>query len=157
MLTFRFIKQFFFIFMTFFLSFYINAEQADFFSKLSEKEFATFSDCVTAYCYFNQIDVKDDFEENINNLKTIIPKMPKKYNADDMLTTGDFSLLTAQHLGLKSGLFYLATKTGRYAARELYIIGIIPLNTSEYEKISGLELIEYLQKVVEYEENKISK
>lgn len=150
-------KRLFLIILVLFICSFIYGEQADFFTQLSEKEYATFSDCVVSYCYFRNIQVTDNFDKNVMALQEQITKMPKNLSEDKSLTVGDFSMLTAQHLNIKSGLFYLASKAGRYASRELFQLNIIPLNTSEFEKISGLELIQLLQKVVEYEEKKVNK
>jgi hypothetical protein len=121
---------------------------------LSNKNKALFSDAVIAFCYLSKFEVSPDFENNLTNLKTKIKYFPKKYSAEKQLTIGDFSLLAMQYLGLKSGMFYLLSKTGRYASRELVLLEIIPINYSEHEKLSGRDLIRYIQKVIEYEDKK---
>ncbi|MCK4795943.1 MAG: hypothetical protein KAT05_01105 [Spirochaetes bacterium] len=150
-------KKFLFLFFLIITMPSIFCNQAKFLNSLSEKENASFSDCVKCFCYLHNIDVSENFMDNIKSLQKFIPKMPRKYIEDKKLTIGDFSLLTIQYLKIKSGLFYLATKSGRYATRELIEIKIIPFNTSEWKKISGIELIRLLQKVDEYAESKKTK
>lgn len=134
--------------------FLVFSNQIDFINRLVEKKYATVFDLVVSFCYLYNIEVSDDFNKNFKELSNFITKFPKNMNSDRIVNIGDFSLLAAQYLKLKSGLFYLATKSGRYATRELILINIIPLNTSEFKKISGEELLKYLEKVIEYEEKK---
>lgn len=144
-------KKFFTIILIFF-NFFIFSDQIDFINKLTEKKYANFSDLVISFCYLYNIEVVDDFNTNLNNLSKYIKNFPKNTNKDRIVTIGDFSLFAAQYLKLKTGLFYLATKSGRYASRELMLINIIHYNTSEFERISGEDLLKYLEKVIEYEE-----
>ncbi len=135
--------------------FYLYPEtvsQEEFLRTVVEKQFSIFSDCVSAFCYLYKINVQDKFDTNVKNLKENIKHFPKKYSQDEKLTFGDFSLFAMQYLKLKSGMFYMAGKSPRYAIRELILLDLIPYNTSEWEKMSGLDLISYIQKVVDYEE-----
>jgi len=141
------------IFLIFVINF-IYPNQGDFLNVLSEKKNAAFEDCITSFCYLYELEVKEDFNENIEMLKQKIKHFPKKYSKENLLTIGDFSVFAAQYINIKSGIFYMAGKNGRYASRELMIINIIPLYTSEWNKISGLELIRLLQKVDDYANKK---
>jgi hypothetical protein len=127
--------------------------QINFIDNLYQKKVISFSDGIAVFCYFTKVDVKNDFEENVKSLKNVFKYFPVKYSKDKNFTVGDFSLFAIQYLKIKSGIFYLATKNGRYASRELIIRNIIPFNTSELNVLSGEQLLSYLQKVVEYEEN----
>lgn len=141
------------IFLIFSINF-LYPNQGDFLNLLSEKKNAAFEDCIASFCYLYEMEVKDDFNENLELLKQKIKYFPKKYSKEKLLTFGDFSVFAAQYLNLKSGMFYMAGKNGRYASRELIIINIIPLYTSEWDIISGLELIRLLQKVDDYANKK---
>lgn len=132
----------------------IFANQMVFLEKLQEKKIATFEDAVLSFCYLYELNISENFDDNINNLKTNIKTLPKKYSKDKKLTIGDFSLLACQYLKIKSGIFYLITKSGRYASRELMILDIIPANISELDEISGIELIRLIQKVDDYANKK---
>ncbi|MBN2544222.1 MAG: hypothetical protein JXB50_00395 [Spirochaetes bacterium] len=142
------------IILLIFITDIIFANQGEFLNSLSDKKYATFEDCIISFCYLYEMEVKKEYKDNIELLKQKIKYFPKKYNSKKLLTVGDFSLFAAQYLDLKSGMFYLAGKNGRYASRELMIIKIIPLYTSEHEKISGLNLIRLLQKVDDYASKK---
>lgn len=139
--------------MLFLISFCAYSQEAAFMDKLIFKKIADFSDLTTLFCYLTQNDSSGDFNDNVRDLRKIIKYFPKDYSKDKNLTVGDFSLIAIQYLRVESGLFYLATRSGRYATRELVNRKVIPFNTSEYDYISGLDLISYLQKVVGYEES----
>lgn len=146
------------IFFTIFFTNSVFANQAEYLNKLSEKKQASFNDLVYTFCYMLQKDPSsDNIQVNLSLIKDRIKYLPKKYSADKPLTIGDFSLFTMQYLNIKSGIFYMASKSGRYAVRELSLIGIVPYNTSEWENMSGMELINLLQKVGEYVENRNKK
>jgi hypothetical protein len=130
------------------------SDEIEFTSGIYDKQVVTFTDGVTMYCYMYKLPVDTDFSKNVESLKGSIKYFPAKYDADTVFTIGDFSLFAMQYLKLNSGMFYLAARNGRYATRELMIRNIIPFNTSEYEKISGQELVTLIQKVVDYEEKK---
>jgi hypothetical protein len=132
----------------------IYSSQTDFINSLLEKKAATFSDCIMSFCYLKNIDPSGDFDANLGQLKKIIPIMPKNISKDKALTIGDFSLLAAQYLDLKTVLLYIGSKSPRYAVRELIEINILPFNTSEWEKVSGLELIKLMQRIYTYVEKK---
>jgi hypothetical protein len=142
-----------YLLMFLFISIYCFCDETGFIDDLYNKKIVTFSDGVSLFCYLNKIEVKNDFQSNVSALQPYIRIFPKKYSAEKAFTIGDFSLLAIQYLKIKSGIFYLSTHSGRYAARELMIRDIIPYNTSELEAISGEEIIRYMQKVLEYEEN----
>lgn len=147
-------NKIFIILIFLFLSLIIFADQGDFINQLSEKKYASFEDCVISFCYLYELKVDKEFDKNIETIKTKIKYFPKKYTKDKDLTIGDFSLFAIQYLDIKSGIFYMASKTGRYASRELMLLDIIPSNTSEFKKISGQELISLFHKVVEYADSK---
>jgi hypothetical protein len=128
--------------------------EIEFIEKLNEQKTATYDDCVKVFCYIYKTDVTDDFNVNVENLKANIKKIPKGYKPERKLDIGTFSVFAMQYLKIESGLFYLASHSGRYAVREMAIRGLVPNNTSEWESLSGPELIRYIQKVVEYAETK---
>lgn len=140
------------IIMFFFtISAFLYSNETDFVVELSEKETASYSDLVISFCYLYNLDVSENFAENMERIGEKIEYQPKDTSPGRSVTIGDFSLFAMQYLGLESGIFYLATKSGRYASRELMMRLIVPRNTSEHEVISGVELLRYIQKVVDYE------
>ena len=134
--------------------YFVFSDETEFVNSLFEKKTATFSDLVSAFCYLNDINAVTDFNSNINFLKEKIKYFPKKYSEQKPLNYGDFSLFFIQQIKLKSGLLYQASHSGRYALRELMIIKVIPENTSEFNKMSGNDLLRYLGKVDLYEVQK---
>jgi hypothetical protein len=128
------------------------AGEAAYMDNLSVKKMATFEDAVICfnYLYGTQLDASADYETRLTELQKSVKYLPKKYGAEKPLTVGDFSLLAIQYLEINSGLFYLATRSGRYASRELSSREIIDYNTSEWSVLSGIDLIRILQKVGEY-------
>lgn len=125
--------------------------ESEYVLELTAKEKASFSDLVISFCYLYDLEVTDNFEENLDKVGQKITYLPKNQDPRRNVTVGDFSLFAMQYLGLKSGIFYLATKSGRYASRELMMRLLIPRNTSEHEILSGVELLRNIQKVVDYE------
>lgn len=137
----------------FFVNICLFSQEAAFMDKLIFKEKATFGDLVTLFSYLSGEGSTEDFDSNLRDMKMKFKFFPKDVSETRKITVGDFSLFAIQYLKIESGLFYLATRSERYASRELIDRKIVPFNTSEYNNISGLELISYLQKVVGYEES----
>ncbi len=127
----------------------LQAQDADFIDNLILKKNASFQDMVVLFLHLNNIEQQGTFEKKLENLKSFINKIPVR-NPDTELTVADFSLISVQYLKIKGGLFYMATKNGRYATRELMLAGILPDNTSEFRKISGEELMTLIRKVGDY-------
>ncbi|OHD16859.1 MAG: hypothetical protein A2086_12370 [Spirochaetes bacterium GWD1_27_9] len=144
-------KKIIFMFLIVF-SIHLYSQEASFIDDLSTKKNATFSDCVKMFCFMYNVEVTDEFSQNVKNLSKFVKYFPKGYSANKKLTVGNFSLFAVQYLKINGGLFYLATKSGRYATRELIFRDILLFNTSEYEEISGVDLIRFIHKVVDYEE-----
>jgi hypothetical protein len=144
----------FFIIAFIFLSYMVFSQEIEFIEKLNAQKEASYYDCVKSFCYLYKINVTDDFNTDLESLKGSITKLPKNYSAEKKLTVGTFSIFAIQYLKNKSGLFYLASHSGRYAARELIFRGLLPYNTSEWDILSGEDLIRNIQKVVDYAEEK---
>ena len=136
-----------------FFNVFLFAQEAAFMDKLIFKKEATFGDLVTLFSYLVNENVTESYDLNVQDLKEKFKFFPKNISETKKLTVGDFSLIAIQYLKIESGLLYLATRNSRYATRELINRKVVPFNTSEYDYISGLDLISYLQKVVGYEES----
>lgn len=134
--------------LTFTLS--TSADEFSFLEGLAEKEYATYSDLLRAFCYLNGLEVDEDDGENYGRLLEVMPAVRKYLHYERPATVGQFAAMAMEYLKIKSGIFYMATRRGRYATRELMLLNIVEYNTSEYEQISGIELIRYIRKVVEY-------
>jgi len=136
------------------LTYFLHSQQIEFIDNLYKQKNATYYDCIKSFCYLNNLEVTNNFEKDLESLKKIIKYLPKNIPDEKKLSLGNFSLLAIQYLKIESGMMYFATHSGRYASRELMMRGLIPFNASEWEEMSGAELISNLQKVVEYAEKK---
>lgn len=132
---------------------FLQAQDAGFMDSLFEKKELTYGDCVKTFGYMYGLEVTDNNEGNIALLRSKVKYLPKK-TPDAKLTVGDLSLLLMQYLKIESGLFYLASRSGRYASRELMIRNIIAPNTPEMRTVSGELFINTLRKAVEYAESR---
>lgn len=67
-----------------------------------------------------------------------------KYNEDAPLTRGMAALMTARYLNLKGSFMYLIFKSERYAYRACIASSLMPGDASEFDKLSGPELLELM-------------
>lgn len=132
------------------ISLSLGADEINFLDELADKEYAAYSDLLRAFCYLNRLEVVEDDGKNYLRLLEVMPGVRKYLHYERPARVGQFSVMAMEYLKIKSGIFYMATKRGRYATRELMLLNIVEHNTSEYEQISGIELIRYIRKVVEY-------
>lgn len=119
-----------------------------FINDLGEKGTATFSDAVT---FFLLIENKQpgEFRANLDELnkQRITQGIEEAENAP--LTQGTLALMIARGLKLKDSLFFLMTGTRRYAFRTCVSANIMDADTSEWDTMSGEQLIEIMTKVSE--------
>jgi hypothetical protein len=148
------VKKIFVLFILFFSIYGLFCSQVEFINNLLEKKTALFSDCITSFCYLKGIDASSDFQSNLKELNKTVKFVPLNIKGNKELTIGDFSLLAAEYLDLKTVLLFIASNSPRYATRELIEINILPLNTSEWEKVSGVELIKLMQRIYTYVDKK---
>ncbi len=133
---------------------YIFADQIEFIYSLGNQKVVTYGELLKMFCYIEGGDSSGDFKENKEFLSNHIKHFPGNKNEKSVATTGDFALLAIQYLGLKGGLLYTLTKSGRYALRELIYRRVFDGNISEQEKLSGDKMLTYIQKVESYAEKK---
>lgn len=67
-----------------------------------------------------------------------------KYNEDKPLSRGMAALMTARYLNLKGSFMYLIFKSERYAYRACVADSLMPGDASEFDKLSGPELLELM-------------
>jgi hypothetical protein len=109
---------------------------------LSVKETATNADAVAVFTY--QIGKKyTGFAQGLSDLKDagLIPA-DVSYDENAPLRRGFLSLLTARYLKLNDSLWYSLFEGGRYAYRACAAAGVMKQELSEWDTISGPELIE---------------
>ncbi len=69
--------------------------------------------------------------------------------ASDVLRRGALASMVARHLDLGDSLFYAIFGTGRYAYRACVAAHIMESDGSEWDRISGSELVEIMNKAAE--------
>ncbi len=126
----------------------------------------------TMFKYLNSIDKKNEttIDDGVILILYMLKKnVPASYNAriklmkklgfmdnsfskkkNDRLTRGDISLMIAKVLKLKGSFLYNLFGTGRYSYRLLVYHNLMPISKSEWDSISGEELIEAIRLASEY-------
>lgn len=120
------------------------ADQTGFLIALGEKKQATVEDAVTLYTYLLG-KIPGTFKANVDNLKKeAILKASKDYRPDQRLRKGLLAGMIARHLKLKDSLLYLIFGTDRYAHRACIADAIMETEGSEWDPLSGDQLIEIM-------------
>jgi hypothetical protein len=120
----------------------------DFLNKLTGKKYATWGDAVAFYA----ITVKKasaGFEADVKTLQQMGITKDSDYGKDDTLRKGMLARMIARHLDLKDSLLYLIFKTERYAHRACVAERFFDSDSSEWDPVSGDELIEIMTSVSE--------
>jgi hypothetical protein len=127
----------------------ISAPPGDlgFIHNLAEMKQTTFNDAVQ---FFSLTIFKQSytFKQNLSMLqrKGIAKGMNYKYNAP--LTKGMICLMAARYNKLSDSLLYMIFKTERYAFRVCASHRIVKYEGSEWDPISGEELIEIMNRTI---------
>ena len=93
-------------------------------------------------------------EANVKTLKEMQLLKADRYDKDKPLSRGMLALMVARHLKLKGSLFYLMFDTERYGHRACVAEKIMDVNTSEWDTMTGDELLEVMAIVSERMEGK---
>jgi hypothetical protein len=125
-----------------------DMQQIQFIHLLADKPAASFSDAVTFMTIAAGVQPKD-FTFNLQFLKNRNIARGIDYPAPAPLRRGTLSLMIARHLGLSDSLLYMVFGTGRYAFRACVAEGIMDHEGSEWDILSGGELIEIMNKTIE--------
>ena len=110
---------------------------------LADKKTATFEDAVFMF----MLQTKKNPVNFATNMKILDKEgitSGFKYKKDQPLRRGIVSKMIARYLKLKDNLFYLMSGSERYAFRACVAHGIMDENNSEWDKLSGEELIEIM-------------
>ncbi|MBN1500105.1 MAG: hypothetical protein JW982_08120 [Spirochaetes bacterium] len=125
-----------------------NVNQINVIQEIDEKPAATYEDAVTMFMYeLNQ--TPGTFERNAAFLKTK-QIVKKDYAKETPLKRGMIAYMTAKHLNLKDSFMFALTKAERYAFRSCVSYGIMDVDGSENDLISGNELLEIFQKISDF-------
>ena len=127
-----------------------NLNSLDFTEKLGSKNIVTLKDAVSFFMF--ALDKKPGkFEKDISELQKlgILKKNKKKYQGKNHLRMGFLCNIIVPYLKLDDSMMYRIFKTDRYAHRTCVASGIVREGTSEWNKLSGEELIEIMSIVIE--------
>jgi hypothetical protein len=118
-------------------------------NRVAEKKRTTWEDGVAMYVVILGRPLAG-FNANVNTLKRLgILKQSKNYARNKVLNRGMMAGMIVRHLKLKDSLLYLIFRTERYAYRACVAAGIMDFDSSEWERLSGEELLEVMRLVGE--------
>ena len=122
----------------------------NFTEKLGSKKTVTIKDGVTFFMFV--LNKKPgNFNKDVAELQKlgILKKKKKEYNEDSHLRLGFLSNMIVRYLKLDDSMMYQIFKSDRYAYRICTAEGITSEGASEWNKLSGEELIEIMSIVIE--------
>jgi hypothetical protein len=132
----------------------VQAQQMQFINDLADKKVVTFGDAVTIFMYTLGREPAG-FNADVAALKGRKLLKLNRYDKAAPLRRGMIALMAARHLKLKGSLFYLMFDTQRYAHRACVAEGLMSAKTSEFDKLTGDELLEFIAAIsARMEENK---
>ena len=123
-------------------------QEVNFINDLSGKKAVTFEDGVKMFLY-TLGKTPAGFDADIKTLKGMNLLKFDTYDKDEPLRRGMLALMVARHLKLKGSLLYLMFDTQRYAHRACVADKIMDVNTSEWDTLTGDELIDVMAVVSE--------
>ncbi len=122
-----------------------------FIENLGNREQATIGDAVTFYMLTLNKPSRG-FKADLSSLKKMgVLDAGDLVDAgkNDVLRKGVIAGMIARHLKLRDSIWYLATGIDRYAYRACVAAEILPPKGSEWDTVSGEELIEMMRRVGE--------
>jgi hypothetical protein len=137
--------------MTFILLICVSAftqylPSVNFIDQLDDKKIATYEDAVAFFMI--EIGIPPaGFEYNKIILDRTGITKGMTYLKNTPLRRGMISLMIARHLKIKDSLFFLISGSERYAFRACAAFGIMDENNSEWDPLSGEELIEIMSRL----------
>lgn len=130
-----------------------DAGQINFLNDLAGKKEVTFEQGVKFYLYtLGKFPV--NFDIDVKALRDLKMLKAPKYDKNRPLRRGMLALMIARHLKIKNSLFFLMFDTRRYAHRACVGAKIMDVDTSEFDLMTGDELIETMAAVSERMEAK---
>jgi hypothetical protein len=119
---------------------------AGFLDEITDKVSVTIEDAVKLYVMI--IDKKPgDFDSNVAALKSAGLIKDETINKSDNLRRGLLASMIARHLKLGDSIFYMIFGTERYAYTACVAAEIMDSNGSEWDVLSGGEVVEILTRV----------
>jgi hypothetical protein len=141
------------IFIIFMTASVIAAGPIDIINDIGDKKTTTVGDGIKLFLMTIEKPAAG-YQENLAALKKLNVIVKIGYRENEPLRKGFICMLIANHLKLNNSLLYLIFKTERYAHRACAAAGLTPHNGSEWDKLSGEELIEIMGLFDKYMEDK---
>jgi hypothetical protein len=117
--------------------------------EIAEKDAVSFGDAVRFLVLILGKEPTNTLAGDLNILKGAGITAGLNYTENISMKKGMLALIIADYLKLGDSLFYMIFKTQRYAFRACIANDIMDYDASEYDSISGGELIEIMSKVSE--------
>lgn len=120
----------------------------EYLQNMAQTKQVTMADAVKMFAM--EIDKSDSsFEKEVSSLikAKILPD--KKYNAEKPLRRGDLALMSARYLKLSDSIWYTIFGSRRYAYTACISAKIMTADGSEYDYISGPQLLETMRIISE--------
>ena len=124
------------------------SQEINFINDLAGKQAVTFEDGVKMFLY-TLGKTPAGFDADVKMLRGMNLLKFDAYDKDETLRRGMLALMVARHLKLQGSLFYLMFDTQRYAHRACVAEKIMDINTSEWDTLTGDELIDVMAIVSE--------
>jgi hypothetical protein len=125
-----------------------SQESVTFINALGEKDTATFGNAVTIFMYVINQTPKNFSQDNAAlTARGISAGM--EYGADRPLRRGMIAKMVARHMDLRGSLMYNIFGTERYAYTACVDGGVMDPYGSEWDVLSGEELIEVISRMTE--------
>jgi len=121
-------------------------DSVTFINALGEKETATYGDAVTIFIYVANKTPRG-FSQDVGVLRDAGISSGMEYTADRPLRRGIVARMVARHMNLKGSLMYMIFGTERYAYTACVEGGVMDPNGSEWDVLSGEELIEVISRM----------
>lgn len=142
---------FFLIMICFLLSSQVYGQkvsQVTFINEIADKEEVTYAEGIQFFLMVIEKKV-GSFQDNVNFLNKEGLTKGINLTKDSLLRRGTLSLIIARHLKLSDSLLYNIFKSERYAYRACAAKEIMEYDGSEWDILSGGELVEIMTKVSE--------
>ncbi len=120
----------------------------EFVNQVADAPLARVSDAVGLFAMFYGAR-RPDFQNNIALLRSKGISIPETLQENDVLRRGTLALLAARYLDLGDSFMYRLFHTTRHAVTACVANGIMEASGSEWDILSGGELVEVVRKVAE--------
>jgi hypothetical protein len=127
-----------------------SQDSATFMNTVGEKDTAAFGDAVTLFVYATN-GTPRGFQQDVASLNSSLNGLLRNmdYDQNRSLRRGILARMIARHMHLKGSLMFLIFGTERYAYTACVAGGIMDPGGSEWDLLSGEELIEAVARMTD--------